>query len=83
MIAPVRASVPIWRLERTLERVRTALEEYRQAKRRRAGKVFFEDLVRETGNLRTIRWLGQPVWQNVLVLWTIQETLVEEEAGGA
>ena len=24
-----------------------------------------------------IRGLGQPVWQNVLDLWTIQETLVE------
>jgi cephalosporin hydroxylase len=35
------------------------------------------DLVRKTRNFSTVSWLGQPVWQNVLDLWVIQETIYE------
>lgn len=38
---------------------------------------FHDKLVRKTNNFGNITWLGQPVWQNVLDLWTIQETLFE------
>jgi cephalosporin hydroxylase len=39
--------------------------------------AFFGDLVKHTGNFGRTTWLGQPIWQNVLDLWTIQETLAE------
>jgi cephalosporin hydroxylase len=38
---------------------------------------FFRDLIERTGNFGAIKWLGQPIWQNVLDLWTLQETIVE------
>ena len=40
-------------------------------------KQFFTRLIRKTGNFSDQTWLGQPIWQNVLDLWTIQETLCE------
>jgi cephalosporin hydroxylase len=45
------------------------LDHYRQ--------MFFHDLVAKTQNFGKITWLGHPVWQNILDLWTIQETLCE------
>lgn len=38
---------------------------------------FFTQLVHKTNNFGQITWLGQPIWQNVLDLWTIQETIAE------
>ena len=38
---------------------------------------FFRDLIAQTGNFGRVTWLGVPVWQNVLDLWTIQETICE------
>lgn len=43
----------------------------------RIHQEFFKDLISRTGNFGTIQWLGHPVWQNILDLWTIQETLAE------
>jgi cephalosporin hydroxylase len=40
-------------------------------------EVFFTELVRKTDNFGRITWLGNPIWQNVLDLWTIQETIAE------
>ena len=37
--------------------------------------MFHTDIVRKTTNFADVRWLGQPVWQNVLDLWTIQEAI--------
>jgi cephalosporin hydroxylase len=37
---------------------------------------FFTRLINKTDNFRQ-RWLGQPIRQNILDLWTIQETLCE------
>ncbi len=37
--------------------------------------LFFEELVVKTKNFGAVTWLGQPIWQNVLDLWTIQETI--------
>lgn len=42
-----------------------------------AAETFFTDLIRHTNNFGRITWLGQPIWQNVLDLWTIQETIAE------
>jgi cephalosporin hydroxylase len=42
---------------------------------RRAHRLFFADLIRKTDNFADVRWLGQPVWQNVLDLWSIQEVI--------
>ena len=38
---------------------------------------FLGDLIRKTGNFSHVTWLGNPIWQNVLDLWTIQETIAE------
>jgi cephalosporin hydroxylase len=38
---------------------------------------FFERLIKHTNNFDKVSWMGVPVWQNVLDLWTIQETIAE------
>ena len=40
-------------------------------------QAFFMDLVKQTDNFSGVKWLGYPIWQNVLDLWTIQETIAE------
>jgi cephalosporin hydroxylase len=45
--------------------------------RRPAGRLFLNDLIAKTGNFDNTEWLGVPVWQNILDLWVIQETLSE------
>lgn len=40
-------------------------------------QVFFLELLNKTQNFNTTKWLGQPILQNVLDLWVIQETLWE------
>jgi cephalosporin hydroxylase len=44
---------------------------------RRVERLFFTALVLKTGNFTGVRWLGQPILQNVLDLWTIQETIAD------
>jgi cephalosporin hydroxylase len=39
--------------------------------------LFFMDLIEHTGDFGRTTWLGVPIWQNILDLWTIQETIVE------
>jgi len=39
--------------------------------------TFFSALVLRTANFTTVRWLGKPILQNTLDLWTIQETIAE------
>src|SRR5262245_30391032 len=50
---------------------------YRRLLRRPVSRLFFTDLIGKTNNFGDVTWMGHPVWQNVLDLWTIQETLVE------
>jgi cephalosporin hydroxylase len=45
--------------------------------RRPAAWLFQQDLIARTGNFASTNWLGTPIWQNVLDLWTIQETIAE------
>ena len=40
-------------------------------------RQFFSHLIQHTGNFGHVTWLGRPIWQNVLDLWTIQETIAE------
>jgi len=43
--------------------------------------LFFRELIGKTNNFGAVEWLGQPIWQNVLDLWTIQETIAEVRPG--
>jgi cephalosporin hydroxylase len=40
-------------------------------------RLFYRDLIVRTGNFASISWLGRPIWQNPLDLWTTQETIAE------
>jgi cephalosporin hydroxylase len=50
---------------------------YDRVLRRTVHALFFRDLVLMTDNFGAVSWLGNPIWQNVLDLWTIQETIAE------
>lgn len=39
--------------------------------------LYFGMLIRKTNNFADTKWLGKPIWQNTLDLWTIQETISE------
>jgi cephalosporin hydroxylase len=45
--------------------------------RQRVKTAFFTDLIKTTKDFSRITWLGRPIWQSVLDLWTIQETIAE------
>jgi cephalosporin hydroxylase len=38
---------------------------------------FAIDLIRHTDNFEGVKWLGHPIWQNVLDLWALQEAIAE------
>jgi cephalosporin hydroxylase len=38
---------------------------------------FAIDLIRHTDNFEDVKWLGHPIWQNVLDLWALQEAIAE------
>jgi cephalosporin hydroxylase len=40
-------------------------------------RLYHRYLIARTGNFATTRWLGVPIWQNVLDAWTIQETIAD------
>ena len=40
-------------------------------------RLFHHSLIFKTGNFATVKWAGVPIWQNILDLWTIQETISE------
>jgi cephalosporin hydroxylase len=44
---------------------------------RLVARRYHYELIRETANFSTTSWLGTPIWQNVLDLWTIQESIAE------
>ena len=39
--------------------------------------IFFRMLINKTQNFGHVKWLGHPIWQNILDLWVIQETIAE------
>jgi cephalosporin hydroxylase len=48
---------------------------------RRVERTFFTALLLKTSNFTRVRWLGQPILQNTLDLWTIQETIADLRPG--
>jgi cephalosporin hydroxylase len=50
---------------------------YRATLGRGVRKLFELDLIEKTSNFNDVTWLGHPIWQNVLDLWTIQEAIYE------
>jgi cephalosporin hydroxylase len=40
-------------------------------------KLFLREIIDHTNNFGSVRWLGNPIWQNVFDLWVIQETISE------
>jgi cephalosporin hydroxylase len=50
---------------------------YRRSVGRAVNRLFQLDLIEKTNNFDDVRWLGVPVWQDVLDLWVIQEALAE------
>ena len=61
--------------------VRAALALWERTGRRPVARLYQHDLIAKTGNFATTSWLGTPIWQNVLDLWTIQETIAELRPG--
>jgi cephalosporin hydroxylase len=45
--------------------------------RRPVTRLFHQDLIASTDNFGRTTWVGQPIWQNVLDLWVIQEAISE------
>lgn len=45
--------------------------------RNAVARWFFTDLIRSTKNFNQVTWAGHPIWQNILDLWVIQETIFE------
>lgn len=43
----------------------------------RVGDLYLGTVVRHTDNFADVTWLGHPIWQNVLDLWTLQEAIAE------
>jgi cephalosporin hydroxylase len=56
---------------------RMAQSFYRRFLAPRVESWFFRDLIEKTENFSHVTWLGTPVWQNVLDLWVMQETIAE------
>lgn len=50
---------------------------YRRTIGRLVNRLFQLDLIEKTNNFDDVRWLGVPVWQDVLDLWIVQEALSE------
>ena len=44
---------------------------------RQVERTFFTALLLKTSNFTRVRWLGEPILQNTLDLWTIQETIAD------
>lgn len=68
------AQHPDARPHRYSQRARTG---YKGFLDRWAAQRFFTRLIKRTNNFDQVTWLGHPVWQNVLDLMTIQQTICE------
>jgi cephalosporin hydroxylase len=68
------------KLRRALTRLRTSAINkgfgiWDRTGSRPVATLYHHDLIYKTGNFRSLKWLGVPIWQNVLDLWTIQEAI--------
>lgn len=57
--------------------ISSAFRMWSRTGRRPTARLFHNDLIAKTQNFSTTSWLNVPIWQNVLDLWTIQETIAE------
>jgi cephalosporin hydroxylase len=57
--------------------ITTAFKVWDRTGSRTVARLYHRDLIFKTSNFATTSWLGVPIWQNVLDLWTIQETIAE------
>jgi cephalosporin hydroxylase len=57
--------------------LRRLLKGWHRTGGRVVARLFHNDIIYATGNFGTTSWAGVPIWQNVLDLWTIQETISE------
>ncbi|HEY8866285.1 MAG TPA: CmcI family methyltransferase [Solirubrobacteraceae bacterium] len=48
-----------------------------RALNRLVARLYHYDLIYKTRNFETTSWVGVPIWQNILDLWTLQETICE------
>lgn len=44
---------------------------------RAVARLYHYDLIYKTQNFRSLEWLGVPIWQNPLDVWTIQQTIAQ------
>jgi cephalosporin hydroxylase len=54
-----------------------AIRVLKRATRPLVYRAYFNDLVDKSGNFGDVCWLGHPIWQNVLDLWSLQEAIAE------
>lgn len=60
-----------------MNRLRPLTPLYRRTVGRAVHRLFQLDLIEKTDDFADVTWLGRPVWQSVLDLWTIQELISE------
>jgi cephalosporin hydroxylase len=74
---PTSGTIPA-RMGKIAERMtQVAVKRWTRLTGRPVAWLFQQDLIVRTGNFHTTSWLGVPIWQNILDLWTIQETISE------
>lgn len=61
--------------------LRLGLRAWRRVVSAPISRLYHYDLIFRTGNFRSLTWLGVPIWQNQVDLWTIQETISEIRPG--
>ncbi len=57
--------------------VNRAVDQIKRSSRPLVHRQYLDDLVVKSDNFGDVRWLGYPVWQNVLDLWSLQEAIAE------
>jgi cephalosporin hydroxylase len=57
--------------------VRSLFSRDKRSHAERVRYLFHRELIAKTNNFGSVKWLGYPIWQNVMDLWTIQETISE------
>jgi cephalosporin hydroxylase len=53
--------------------IRTGFRVWGRTLSRPVARLYHYDLIYKTGNFRSLEWLGVPIWQNPLDVWTIQQ----------
>ena len=77
MLAAVLAAPPPRKPSLRDRAVAKAFRIWSRTGRRPVARLFLNDLIAKTENFNSTSWVGVPIWQNILDLWTIQETISE------